>query len=159
MVCDLTLWFSMDPYPTAEDRDLIAEMMEMPEKKVRVWFQNKRYKTEDGRMKCLLSRTSTSLAVSSPAPAVVAPTAVTNMNGSQQEQANTPFPASSDSQHCEVCQQNFTSATDHQIHMKRVHGSADERIVCKECLKTFDTLWNMRTHCIEAHMVTGKIVL
>ena len=28
-------WFSMNPYPTQDERFLISEMMEMPEKKVR----------------------------------------------------------------------------------------------------------------------------
>ena len=31
-------WFSMNPYPTQDERFLISEMMEMPEKKVRDFF-------------------------------------------------------------------------------------------------------------------------
>ena len=156
-------WFSMNPYPTAEDRDLIAEMMEMPEKKVRVWFQNKRYKTEDGRMKCHFAKNgppppvnnssadSCSSTTSTPAIANV-----TSNNYVADGGSNGALDIPATGTHvCKVCHQNFTTQTDYQIHCKRVHGTETERVVCKDCLKTFDTLWNLKTHCIEFHMGVG----
>ncbi len=159
-------WFSMNPYPTAEDRDLIAEMMEMPEKKVRVWFQNKRYKTEDGRMKCHFAKNgpapqapvnnssadSCSSTTSIPAIANVTSNNYSAVDGGSNGALEIP---AGGTHVCQVCHQNFTTQTDYQIHCKRVHGTETERVVCKDCLKTFDTLWNLKTHCIEFHMGVG----
>ena len=158
-------WFTMNPYPTAEDRDLIAEMMDMPEKKVRVWFQNKRYKTEDGRMKCHFAKNapppptpvnntsadSCSSTTSLPAIANV----TTSSNYAAEGVGGTLDIPATGTHVCQVCHQNFTTQTDYQIHCKRVHGTETERVVCKDCLKTFDTLWNLKTHCIEFHMGVG----
>jgi len=140
----LEKWFNLNPYPTSEERDIIAEMMEMPEKKVRVWFQNKRYKTEDGRMKSMYAKNAS----------------ISSTISSSERKASSVGPSipssSSDCQHpCKLCNQNFTSETDHKIHIKRVHGNDGEKVVCKECLKAFDTLWNLKTHQIEEHMSLG----
>ena len=104
-------------------------------------------------MKCLFAKTATNVSVattsfdSSPALSSPAPAATS---------IETSLVIGPDAQFCDACQQNFTNDTDFQIHVKRVHGSGAERVVCKDCLKTFDTMWNLKTHCIEHHFGTGS---
>ena len=52
----LDRWFDKNPYPNLEERTNISQIMNIPEKKVRIWFQNKRCKTDEGKMKCFFAR-------------------------------------------------------------------------------------------------------
>ena len=52
----LDKWFDKNPYPNLEERTNISQIMNIPEKKVRIWFQNKRCKTDEGKMKCFFAR-------------------------------------------------------------------------------------------------------
>ena len=52
----LDKWFDKNPYPNLEERTTICNSMKIPEKKVRIWFQNKRCKTDEGKMKCFFAR-------------------------------------------------------------------------------------------------------
>ena len=126
----LEKWFDKNPYPNKDERTLISEIMNFPEKKVRIWFQNKRCKTDDGKMKCFFARNNIS----------------TSDSGMEEDDLHT----------CGTCSQTFVSKLDFKIHCKRVHGTDGEKIVCKDCLMTFDSLWNLKTHSIEEHTKTGN---
>ncbi len=52
----LERYFFTNPYPKKEETDEISEALKVSVRKVRVWYQNKRNKTDDGKMRCFIAR-------------------------------------------------------------------------------------------------------
>ena len=148
----LEKWFDKNPYPNKEERTLISELMNLPEKKVRIWFQNKRCKTDDGKIKCFFARNNITAETATTTTTASPPVTTTSTASSSAD-----FDKMDDDIHtCPTCKQSFVGKLDLRIHVNRVHGGDGEKVVCKDCLKTFDSLWNLKTHCIEQHAKSGK---
>jgi hypothetical protein len=141
--------FERNPYPKRRERRAISQQLGLPAKKVRIWFQNKRNKTEDGRMRCFLVRHNI-LADGSVAAATTA-----DGGGAKELQEDDAEDEEENSQFCRSCCKQFSTRWNYKVHRRKFHADGGRMaavgIRCKECGRGFDTKWNLKTHQIELH--------
>ena len=148
--------FERNPYPKRRERRAISQLLRLPAKKVRIWFQNKRNKTEDGKMKCFFVRNNiaadgTVLAGGKEEEVRVKRRRVDQEEEVEEEEENSQF--------CRPCCKAFSTRWNYKVHRRKFHKEGHVAPVkCKECGKSFDTKWNLKTHLIELHgKLTGKL--
>jgi len=143
--------FDRNPYPNRLERRAISQLLRLPAKNVRIWFQNKRNKTEDGKMKCFFVRNNISLDGSS----------VSKGAAEKEKEEKKDDPDDEDTQFCQPCGKAFSTRWNYKVHRRKFHQhDAVGKFKCKNCGQGFDTQWNLKTHLIQHHgKLTGRLVL
>jgi hypothetical protein len=148
--------FDLNPYPKRRERRQMSQLLRLPAKNVRIWFQNKRNKTEDGKMKCFFVRNN--IGPDGGPPSMSGP--VEEKRKEEGVKKREEGEEEEDEQFCQPCGKAFSTRWNYKVHRRKFHQlDSTEKPKCKECGKMFDTKWNLKTHMIQQHgKLTGRTI-